>query len=945
MSSVSGIPSLSLSMSGQPSSSSKPSLSSGSLGHWSLSSLTPSESLSCSGQPKFVGRAGLGRALVRGVQQAVAVVVDLGAAVVVLEAVHVLGLAGALVQVVHDAVAVRIGRGDQRAAALLERAVGHGAAIRGVEDAVAVVVEVRAAVVVLEPVPVLRLGGAAVLAVEDAVAVLIRRLDLHHHRRAVTHHDLLAGAGPRGIEGALGGIGGETDVIRGASAVALTELALAELQVCLRLGEIDGCALDGAVAPRALHVGGDDLRIRHQLAAGHASQRDDGTEGPEQSQSASRCAPFGGSDVRTLRGGGLGTGIGGETRGLLGEAHGDLVSPSSRPPPGPCAGRDWRSSTRRARASRPRRCGPPGSGPRRRAGTRWTGPDRRPPCWRPGGPTRGRRVVKGASGRSRFTAVGRSSRIWSGQLRDGPIDHAGRSPEAAPLTHRGPRSILRSVVRPSWLDTPRRPLLAAPSRRRGLRIRAAAPRRWRRCSKSPPGRSVPAAISRLTYLGEEAFAAVELGASDPHAGRAAAARRGPGPLPAGRTAAAGRTAVTGRATATAPSAWPRPPAWDGQVPKPSPPSGPCWRIGRWARVGPRRWRWDRVGSPATGGRLVEAARREAEPEVRAAILVAVGEVGAKQQRRALAGFLDSGSEGTRLAAARALCLLGAQRGPLVRRASGSRTGESYERRAAIELLTDVPLDARRRRCCGPCWRTGIPAVAAAAARLLARAGEPAARAWLVLAAERVRAGPARPLPAGAGDPGRHRGRARGRAAQGGPAMSRLDLAVRREGAPDRTARCGPTRRRLELAVRNEGAPDRAAHARGDGRREPPCVPAVSPAWPCCWSPWRHPEDSPLRPGAPPVPWTSLDSAQQAEVLAGLVGRPLPERVVGVSARFLGVPYVVSPLGEGHGQDPDPLFRADAVDCLTFVEQSLALAYSRRPLSCCPPSPDSATPET
>lgn len=44
----------------------------------------------------------------------------------------------------------------------------------------------------------------------------------------------------------------------------------------------------------------------------------------------------------------------------------------------------------------------------------------------------------------------------------------------------------------------------------------------------------------------------------------------------------------------------------------------------------------------------------------------------------------------------------------------------------------------------------------------------------------------------------------------------------------------------------------------------------------------------------------------------------------VSAKFLGTAYVASPLGEGKGKDPDPLFRPDAVDCLTFVEQAIAI---------------------
>lgn len=49
--------------------------------------------------------------------------------------------------------------------------------------------------------------------------------------------------------------------------------------------------------------------------------------------------------------------------------------------------------------------------------------------------------------------------------------------------------------------------------------------------------------------------------------------------------------------------------------------------------------------------------------------------------------------------------------------------------------------------------------------------------------------------------------------------------------------------------------------------------------------------------------------------------------VPVADKFVGVKYVTSPLGEGEGKDPDPRFRTDAFDCLTFVETAIALAIS------------------
>ena len=61
-------------------------------------------------------------------------------------------------------------------------------------------------------------------------------------------------------------------------------------------------------------------------------------------------------------------------------------------------------------------------------------------------------------------------------------------------------------------------------------------------------------------------------------------------------------------------------------------------------------------------------------------------------------------------------------------------------------------------------------------------------------------------------------------------------------------------------------------------------------------------------------------------------RPLPlvERIDAVSASMLGVPYVGDPLGEGREPDLDPLVRYDAFDCLTYVEEVLALSLAPDP---------------
>ncbi|PTL78695.1 N-acetylmuramoyl-L-alanine amidase-like domain-containing protein [Vitiosangium sp. GDMCC 1.1324] len=92
--------------------------------------------------------------------------------------------------------------------------------------------------------------------------------------------------------------------------------------------------------------------------------------------------------------------------------------------------------------------------------------------------------------------------------------------------------------------------------------------------------------------------------------------------------------------------------------------------------------------------------------------------------------------------------------------------------------------------------------------------------------------------------------------------------------------------------------------------------------------------APAMPGAPRnkatepvVVWASLSPQERATVITQDASLPLSERLLRVSERFLGTPYVHSPLGEGSGVDPDPTFRLDAVDCLTFVEQALAMSLA------------------
>lgn len=93
------------------------------------------------------------------------------------------------------------------------------------------------------------------------------------------------------------------------------------------------------------------------------------------------------------------------------------------------------------------------------------------------------------------------------------------------------------------------------------------------------------------------------------------------------------------------------------------------------------------------------------------------------------------------------------------------------------------------------------------------------------------------------------------------------------------------------------------------------APVVDPAGPVT-------DGTAIPPGAVP--------AELIQVARGLRHRPVQERIVGISERMLDVPYLVNPIGEGDGHDPDPFARYDVHDCLTFVEEVLALSLAGDP---------------
>ncbi len=69
----------------------------------------------------------------------------------------------------------------------------------------------------------------------------------------------------------------------------------------------------------------------------------------------------------------------------------------------------------------------------------------------------------------------------------------------------------------------------------------------------------------------------------------------------------------------------------------------------------------------------------------------------------------------------------------------------------------------------------------------------------------------------------------------------------------------------------------------------------------------------------------------ASLAASVRHEPLPIRLETITRAWLGRPYKDGPLGEAGGMDPDPVTRYDTFDCLTFVEEALALALGNDPV--------------
>ena len=82
-----------------------------------------------------------------------------------------------------------------------------------------------------------------------------------------------------------------------------------------------------------------------------------------------------------------------------------------------------------------------------------------------------------------------------------------------------------------------------------------------------------------------------------------------------------------------------------------------------------------------------------------------------------------------------------------------------------------------------------------------------------------------------------------------------------------------------------------------------------------------------RPKAVSSRWMKVGEAERDREVDQASALPLAERLLSMSAGFLDTPYGNSPLGEGRGKDPDPMIRFDEADCLTFVEETMAMSLA------------------
>lgn len=85
---------------------------------------------------------------------------------------------------------------------------------------------------------------------------------------------------------------------------------------------------------------------------------------------------------------------------------------------------------------------------------------------------------------------------------------------------------------------------------------------------------------------------------------------------------------------------------------------------------------------------------------------------------------------------------------------------------------------------------------------------------------------------------------------------------------------------------------------------------------------------------PAILLSLLGTSGADRIQASLPASPFHDRLEAASRALLGRPYLLGPMGEGDAAlgDPKPRVNLDSLDCVTFIEQSEALARSRDTLT-------------
>jgi HEAT repeat protein len=151
------------------------------------------------------------------------------------------------------------------------------------------------------------------------------------------------------------------------------------------------------------------------------------------------------------------------------------------------------------------------------------------------------------------------------------------------------------------------------------------------------------------------------------------------------------------------------------------------------RVGPRRQAAQSLGElqvASAGPALAAALAAEKDLETRLDLVAALGHVGDRQQLPVLLALLTDGSETTRVAAARSLCLLGDARGTAFARTLLAST-DPHERLQGVLLFEGLKAK-QAAPVLSPVLADADGEVRATAARILAEGGDKSKVDWLVV---------------------------------------------------------------------------------------------------------------------------------------------------------------------------------------------------------------------